>query len=158
VTAALGYIVANSDRFMIGWLLGGGAVGRYAVSYDLAGQAINVALMAVTFAAYSIVVRAPEHDGSEAARCRLRGSVTALAAVGLPATAGLIVAAPNVVSVLLGERFQEDATVRWVALEALLAQLRAVYLNLAFQLARHTLGQTWISIATAALNVALNLR
>jgi peptidoglycan biosynthesis protein MviN/MurJ (putative lipid II flippase) len=40
---------------------------------------------------------------------------------------------------------------------ALLSQLRAFYLNLAFQLARYTVGQMWISVATVVLNVTLNL-
>jgi O-antigen/teichoic acid export membrane protein len=159
VTAALGFIIGNSDRFMIAWLLGDEAVGRYAVSYDLASNAINVVLMAVNLASYPIVVRALERDGPEVARKRLSESLTALAAVGLPATVGLIVVAPNAVAVLLGDRFQEDAAslIRWIAVGALLGQLRAFYLNLAFQLARYTLGQMWISIASAVLNVALNL-
>lgn len=159
VTAALGFIIGNSDRFMIAWLLGDEAVGRYAVSYDLASNAINVVLMAVNLASYPIVVRALERDGPEAARKQLSESLTALAAVGLPATVGLIVVAPNAVAVLLGDRFQEDAAglIRWIAVGALLGQLRAFYLNLAFQLARYTVGQMWISIASAVLNVALNL-
>jgi O-antigen/teichoic acid export membrane protein len=159
VTAALGFIIANSDRFMIAWLLGDGAVGRYAVSYDFASNAINIVLIVVNLASYPIVVRALERDGPEAARRQLLQSLTALAAVGLPATAGLIVVAPNAVAVLLGDRFQEDAAdlIRWIAVGALLNQLRAFYLNLAFQLARYTVGQMWISVAAAGLNVILNL-
>jgi O-antigen/teichoic acid export membrane protein len=61
--------------------------------------------------------------------------------------------------VVLGDRFQEDAAglLRWIAVGALLSQLRAFYLNLAFQLARYTVGQMWISVATVVLNVSLNL-
>jgi len=159
VTAALGFVIANSDRFLIAWMLGDEAVGRYAVSYDLANNAINLLLVTVNLAAYPIVIRALERDGPEAARQQLAKSLTALAAVGLPATAGLIVVAPNAASVLLGDRFQEDAAglLRWIAVGALLSQLRAFYLNLAFQLARYTVGQMWISVATVVLNVTLNL-
>ena len=159
VTAALGYIVQNSDRFMIGWLLGEAAVGRYALTYDLANNSVGVIFMVVNLAAYPLVIRALEHEGPEAARRQLSQSLKALIGVGLPATVGLVMVAPNAAAVLLGARFQEDAALlmRWIAVGTLLNQLRAFYFDLAFQLARSTSMQMWVSASAALLNVALNL-
>jgi O-antigen/teichoic acid export membrane protein len=159
MTAALGFIVQNSDRFMIAWLLGDGAVGRYALSYDLANNSVGVVFVVVNLAAYPLVIRALERDGLEAARHQLKQSLKALVGVGLPATVGLIIVAPNAATVLLGDQFQEDAglLIRWIAVGTLLNQLRAFYFDLAFQLARSTLVQMWVSASSALLNVALNL-
>lgn len=159
ITAALGFIVQNSDRFMIAWLLGDAAVGRYALSYDLASASVGVLFMVVNLAAYPLVIRAHERGGQEAAQRQLRQSLTALVGVGLPATVGLIMVAPSAADVLLGERFREDAAhlMRWVAIGTLLHQMRAFYLDTAFHLARATQMQMWVSASAAVLNVALNL-
>jgi len=159
MTAALGFIVQNSDRFMIAWLLDDAAVGRYALTYDLANSSVGVVFMVVNLAAYPLVIRALERDGREAAQHQLRLSLKALVGVGLPATAGLVMIAPNAATVLLGDQFQENAALlmRWIAIGTLLNQMRAFYFDLAFQLARSTLMQMWVSASSALLNVVLNL-
>jgi O-antigen/teichoic acid export membrane protein len=157
VTAALGYLINSSDRFIIGWLLNETAVGRYAVAYDLTSFSIGLLLMIVNLAAYPLVIRALE-DGTEPARRQLAVNLTALLAVGIPATIGLALLARPIAKVLLGAEFQGDAVVLipLIAVATLLRDFKAYYLDLAFQLSRNTAPQMFVTAVGVALNLVLN--
>jgi O-antigen/teichoic acid export membrane protein len=158
VTAALSFVIASSDRFLIGWLLSDDAVGRYAVGYDLASASVELLFTIVNLAGYPLVVRALEEHGTEAARRQLTFNLIGLLAVGLPATIGFAVLARPLAGVLLGQQFRADAVmlIPWIAVASLLACIKAFYLDLAFQLGRSTIGQIWITMAAAAANILLN--
>jgi O-antigen/teichoic acid export membrane protein len=159
LTAALSFIIGSSDRFLIGWLLDDAAVGRYAVAYDLTSASIGLLLMIVNLAAYPLVVRALEDHGLERARQQLVASSTALLAIGLPATIGLIVLARPLAGVLLGAEFEADAAmlIPLIAIAALLRDMKAFYFDLAFHLGRNTVVQIWVSLAAASVSIGLNL-
>ena len=159
ITAALSFIIGSSDRFLIGWLLSDAAVGRYAVAYDLTSASMGLLLMIVNLAAYPLVVRALEDHGQERARQQLVASATALLAIGLPATVGLIVLARPLAGVLLGAEFQADAAslIPLIAVAAHLRDMKAYYFDLAFYLGRNTVGQIWVTLAGAGLSIGLNL-
>jgi O-antigen/teichoic acid export membrane protein len=159
ITAGLGFIIATSDRFLIGWLLDDAMVGRYAVSYDLTSFTIGLLLMIINLAAYPLALRALEDRGTEAARAQLSLNLTALLAIGLPATVGLVMLAEPVAEVLLGPDFSGQAMflIPLVAVAALLRDLKAYYVDLAFYLGRNTLGQMWTAVAASLLSVMLNL-
>jgi O-antigen/teichoic acid export membrane protein len=158
-TAALVFVVASSDRFLIAWLLGEDSVGLYAVGYDLASNGMVLLLMIINLAAYPLAVRALEQQGAAAAARYLLQNGTALLAIGLPAMAGLVLLAPNLAHVLVGQAFRADATalIPIIALAALLNGLKEYHLDLAFQLGRQTMWQLWITLSVAAVNVVLNL-
>jgi O-antigen/teichoic acid export membrane protein len=59
--------------------------------YDLTGFSIGLLLMIVNLTAYPLVIRAMQDHGAEQARRQLVANLTALLAVGLPATIGLAV-------------------------------------------------------------------
>ncbi len=158
-TFALSFIVSASDRFLIAWLLDESQVGVYAACYDLSQQTVILLMMVVNLAAYPVALRALEREGQQAARRQLTQNAILLIAVGLPATTGLAVLAPNVAYTLLGRQFQENAPylIALVGVAALLSGTRSYYFDLAFQFERRTLSQVWIMGAAACLNVLLNL-
>jgi O-antigen/teichoic acid export membrane protein len=159
VTGALSFMINSLDRFIIGWLLNGAAVGRYAVAYDLTSFALGLLLMIVNLAAFPLAIRALEEEGPAGARAQLEVSLTALLAIGLPATIGMVVLARPIAHVLLGAQFQDDAAmlIPLIAIGVLLRDLKAFYLDLAFQLGRSTIGQIWVALAALAVNFALNV-
>lgn len=159
VTAALSFIIAGSDRFLIAWLLDTEAAGQYAAGYDLATLPIGLLMMIINLAAYPLVVRALEEDGPEVARRQLAVCLTALLGIGLPATLGIAILARPIAEVLLGASFRDAGAllIPWVAFAALARDVKAYYLDLAFQLGRNTLGQMWITVAAAVVNLVLNL-
>ncbi len=159
VTAASGYLLDACDRFLISWLLSADALGRYGAAYDLASFSIGMLLMVVNLAGYPLVIRAFERGGLEPARPELAGNLTALLGIGLPATLGLALLARPLADLVLGEPFRADAAVLipLIAVGALLRDLKAYYLDFAFQLGRRTVGQVWVTLAALIANLLLNL-
>jgi O-antigen/teichoic acid export membrane protein len=159
VTFALNFIVHSSDRILLGWLLGYEAAGTYAAGYDLTQMSLTLLMMVVNLAAYPQIVRSLETEGQEAAQKRLRESGLLLLAVALPAAAGLAICAPNIAGVALGPAFRETGAdlLPWIALATLIAGVKSYYFDLGFQLGRYTVGQVWVVLAAASINLALNL-
>jgi O-antigen/teichoic acid export membrane protein len=158
-TQALSLVVDSSDRFLIAWLLDEDAVGRYTVSYVFAQSSIGVLFAIINMAAYPLAVRALEEHGEDAARIRLRKTLTSLLAIGLPATSGLVLVAENVAAVLLGEAFRDEAPtiIPLIGIAVFLGGIRAFYFDLSFQLSRKTVRQIWVPAVAATVNVILNL-
>lgn len=159
VTFALGFIVNSSDRFLIGWLLGRSETGLYSAGYDLASFSITMLLSIVNLAAYPLTVRALEEEGEDAARSRMHDTLHLLLLVGAPATAGLIILAGPVASLVVGSGFvtASAAVIPWIAAAAFLSGIKAYFVDVGFQLAGDTRLQAWVMLAAAALNVVLNL-
>lgn len=155
---ALAFVVNSSDRLLLGWLLDTEAAGLYSVGYDFAKHALGIVLMVVNLASYPLAVSALENHGIEEANKQLADTIILLLAVSLPATAGLMILAPNISQVFLGESFRQSATelMPWIAGGALLAGIKAYYCDLSFQLGRYTMGQVWVALVAAAVNVILN--
>lgn len=158
-TFALGFVVNSSDRFLLGWLINTETAGLYSVGYDLAKNSLGMFMMVVNLAAYPLAVRAFEQKGTEAAQEQLSQNATALLAIGLPATTGFALLSPNIAAAFLGPDFSEYAAnlMPWIICGALLAGIKSYYFDLSFQLGSRTMMQVWITLAAAALNVALNL-
>ena len=156
---ALAWVVSSSDRILLGWLIGVGAAGKYAVGYDLAQQSIGTLLMIVNLAAYPLVVHALEQDGVEAARGQLQKNGAAIFCLAFSAAAGVAVLAPLLGSLLLGAEYGDTAVelLPWVGIAAALSGLKSYYFDTAFHLGRSTLKLVWVSIGAALINVVLNL-
>ncbi|HEX5633038.1 MAG TPA: oligosaccharide flippase family protein, partial [Gemmatimonadales bacterium] len=139
---ALQFVVDSSDRFLLGALRTVAEVGGYAVSYDLAAQAITLLCMMVNLAAHPMALRALREQGETAARARLREQAAALVGVALPALVGIAVLSPGLAGALLGNDFLADATrlMPIVALGVFLGGLKAYYFDSAFQLGERTAG------------------
>jgi O-antigen/teichoic acid export membrane protein len=159
VTFACNFVIGSSDRFLLAWFLGTDAAGTYAAGYDLGWVTVASPMLVVNLAGYSLVIRAMESGGVAAARAQLQQSGLLLLAVALPAVVGVVILAPNLARVVLGEPFRDDGArlLPWIAPAALLAGAMLYYTNLAFQLGRRTLGQLWVTGAAAVLNLALNV-
>lgn len=158
-TFALKFIVRSSDRFLLGYMVHSEATGLYSVSYDLASNSLGIFMMVVNLAAYPLAVNALEQKGKEAASLQLSKNAILLLTISLPAAAGLALLAPNIAEVFLGKAFREAATglIPWVALGAFLSGIKSFHFDLSFQLGRYTMGQVWVALVAAVVNVALNL-
>lgn len=158
-TFALNFIISSSDRFIIGWLLGSEATGLYAAGYDLAQRSVGVLMMTVNLAAYPLAVQALEQKGVKAAAEQLKENATLLLAIALPAVVGMIMLSKNISGVVLGIEFQDAATriIPWIAPAFFFSGLKHYYLDLSFQLGTKTIGQLWVSLIAAVINIVLNL-
>ena len=159
ITFALGFIVTSSDRFLLGWFLDAGATGLYAAGYDLANYSVTMLLTIVNLAAYPLTVQALEQSGAAAARQQLRDTLLLLLAVGLPASVGLMMLAGPIARVVVGAGFADTAAaiMPWIALVALVAGIKAYFVDVGFQLGGDTRLQAWVMLVAAILNILLNV-
>ncbi len=159
VTLALSFIVNSSDRFLIGLFMGTDATGLYSAGYDLAQFSITMLLTVVNLAAYPLTVRALEQEGEAAARGRLHDTLQLLLIVGLPAATGLILLAGPIARVVVAAEFSATAAlvIPWITVAALLAGVKAYFIDVGFQLQGDTRLQAWVMLVAAALNVVLNI-
>jgi O-antigen/teichoic acid export membrane protein len=159
VNFALAWVVASSDRFLLGWLLDVGSAGQYAVGYDLAQHSIGVLLMIVNLAAYPLAIHALESNGTEAAQAQLRNNGAIIFSVSFTAAACVAVLAPLLGGLLLGVEYADTAVelLPWVAPAAALVGIKAYYLDTAFHLGHGTVKLVWISVGTSIVNVIFNL-
>ena len=157
-TFALNFVVSSSDRIMLGWLKSTEAAGLYAVGYDLAQQSLVMLMMVVNLAAYPLAVWSLEEKGVQAAQTQLKQNCTLLLAIAMPAAAGLVILAPNIAHVILGESFRQSAAriIPLISLGAFLMGFKAYYFDLSFQLGQHTQSQTLIALISASVNILLN--
>lgn len=158
-TYMLDFVVSSSDRLLIGGILGTAAAGSYAAAYDLTQQALWTLLMVVNLAAYPVAVAAKERDDPVAFDQACRRHLTVLLALAMPATIGLVLLSGPIGRVVLGAEVGADAgrLIPVIAVAVFLGGIKAFYFDLSFQLGRSTLHQLWVALATAALNLLLNL-
>lgn len=167
VTYGLGVALANSgeviltsgDRFVIAAILGEAAVGGYAAGYGVAAQLVTLVIAGLGMAAAPLVIRAYEHEGTQAAVVAARAHARAVLAIGAPVAVGLAVVAEPLAAVVIGPALSDQAAVviRWIAPTALLAGLYAEYVALAFVVTRRTRTLAVVTGAAAAGNIALNI-
>lgn len=159
VTFALGWIIASSDRLLIGWLLDVKAAGRYAVGYDLAQHSLGGLLAIVQVAAYPLAVRALEERGPEAAQAQISRNGELILCLALSGAAGLAVLAPYIAAVVVGAEFRESTAslLPWVALAAAIGGIKAFHLDMAFHLARQSRWLVITGSIAALTNVLLNV-
>jgi len=104
-TQILFYLSRNADNFLIGRFLGATPLGAYALAYNLVlvpFSRIASPIQEVLFPAFSRLQDDPRKVGSAWLRVnRLVG------AIALPALVGLIVVAPDFVTVVLGEKWRD---------------------------------------------------
>ncbi|CAN5754083.1 polysaccharide biosynthesis protein HsfF [soil metagenome] len=156
---ALNYILAASDRLLVEYYLGSGAVGVYSVAYGLMERAVSSLFIAISLAAFPLAINAYEREGTEGATRQLRSNGKMLLAVTLPACTLLICLNEQLAAVMVGEAFRAEAQaiMPWVVVAALLAGFQIHFFDHAFHLARRTSLFVWTTGPAAIINIAANV-
>lgn len=154
---ALQSLIPLTERYVIQFVAGPAAVGVYAAVQNLVQQPITMLTSAVALAAFPIVMKSADLHGHSAAQARIREVGGVLLALGLPAMCGLIALRSEIVSVLLGEEFRVGAAVLvpWMAVSALLLNLKYHYFDLAFHVTRRLMLQVATLLPTILLTAPL---
>lgn len=152
-------IANTSDRFLIVWLDSLSASGIYSVANSMLGTSLSMLLYSLSVAAYPIVLKALEDNDPQEVKNKLNQYAAILFGFALPAVVGLIAIAPNLLSLLIGEKFLEGSldVFPWLALSELFYGLQAFYFAMAFQISKKTMNLVWIMLASAGSNIILNI-
>ena len=121
------YLHTNADRFIIGRFIGAAALGVYAIAYNIMLQPaarIGGPLQRLLGPTFSRMQDEPERIAAAWARV-----VRMLAAISVPALAGLVVVAQEFVAVALGPKWADAATIiqvlAWVGIITALQSINA---------------------------------
>jgi O-antigen/teichoic acid export membrane protein len=159
VTFALGWIIASSDRLLIGWLMNVDAAGLYAAGYDLAQQGVGLLLATVQVAAYPLAVRAMENEGAAAAQRQMKMSGEMIAFLACSAAGALCAIPGPIAEVVVGPEFRSSTAelLPIVGIAAALIGLKAFHFDMAFHLERNSRPLVASAATAAVLNVVLNM-
>lgn len=136
ITLLLGMIIHQSDRFIIGAMMGVEATGSYAVTYDLTEQSIFTLLLIVNLAAFPLAVKKLDNEGEQAANRQVKANMTLLLAIGLPMLIGFVMARESIATLFLGEAFRDTAVslIPFIAVGALLKGFKLYGIDILFHL------------------------
>jgi O-antigen/teichoic acid export membrane protein len=157
--AATAVILQSSDRFLLGSLAGTGALGIYAVAYNLVERPTTLLCSSISTATFPLVVQVLENQGREAARLQSGRNGIALLVVTLPACVGLALTADYIAGSLVGSDFRAGvaALLPIMSFTALARGLRAHFIDHAFHLSGRPLLMLWTYVPATVVNIALNL-
>ena len=99
--------VTITDRLLLDYMIGQDITGLYAAAQDVPWRLINMLIIAIHIAAYQLAVNKLDHEGEEACKAQLHQNYTLLFGLGLPATIGIIMLAPGLANLFLGEKFRQ---------------------------------------------------
>lgn len=157
LTFALNFVVGYSDRYLLAALSGRTSVGLYAAGYDLA--TLGMAIMApISMAAYPLIVRGLERDGSAVAKQRLSDNLDLLLLSAIPMLILLTVYSKDLIDIVIGAEFR-DAAARITPIVGpaiLLAGIRSYHLDVAFHLKKCTWAILLVIGMAAITNVTMN--
>jgi PST family polysaccharide transporter len=97
------FLYATTDNFIVGRWLGATALGLYGKAYDFTSRTVdslNNVIGAVLIPSYSLI----QTDGERLSRAYLK-SLRMIAMVTVPVAMGMYITAPEMISVLLGEKW-----------------------------------------------------
>jgi O-antigen/teichoic acid export membrane protein len=159
VNFAINYIIGNSDRWLIVWLLSIKQAGLYAAAYNLPLYCLSVIMGVINMAVFPFVVKIYEKHGAVAAREQLSKQFVLFFSLILPACAGFLLLNHNIINLALGAQFRDTAMllVPWVVVATFLSGIKTFYFDVSFHISKRTLSLLWISIIIAISNVGLNL-
>ncbi len=147
------------DRFLIVQLESLSAAGIYSVAGNLIGSSLSMLLSSLSVAAYPIVLKALEEGNKALLEEKLKQYASVFMGFALASVAGLIMVAPNLLSLLVGKEFLQGSleVFPWLAISELFFATQAFYFAMAFQIKKNTVQLMWIMLVITIVNVVLNI-
>jgi len=149
----------TADRFLIAYFLNDGEAGAYHAGFSLAARILDVLFIWFGAAGCPAMVHALESGGEPALLETSRQQLRTMAFILFPAVGGLIMVAPALGFLMIGEGLRNEAlsVTPLISLGALFSGLNSYYFLQAFTLARKTRLLVIAMTIPAVSNIALNL-
>ncbi len=158
LSGMLRQLVSLSDRLMLSAWAGVAVAGGYAAAADLTGFAITLLLNSVSLAGMPRALRLIDNGESAAAQQVFESMARVTLACACALIVGFAVLSASLAQAVLGEGLHAQAAplMPWLAAVAVLTGIKTYYLDNAFVVGRASGTIVRITLAAAALNVALN--
>lgn len=157
-TLGMTFILGSADRLMLAGMRGYTEAGVYSSAYNLAQFSTGTLLAGIGLGSLPLAVGVLNAKGSNATARLLGDNLTLGVAIALPAATGLILLAPGLDKLLLGNYVpgRSGPVTMIVAAATALAALRSYCVDVVFMLHQRTWVQALIIGGAALLNVMLN--
>lgn len=148
--------VQTLARFILASQGGAGEVGAFAAAFGLA-RPLDLLFMAAGAAFSPLLLAAYDERGAGAVTGPARSGFALMAAIGVPAAAGLALVAGPLSALLVGDALSAHAAraLPWLALAGLMSGFSLYYLSEAFQLTRRTGLRACVMLAPGAVQLTL---
>lgn len=159
-TLGLQFILDSADRLMLAGMRTFAEAGVYSSAYNLAQFSIGALLSGLGLGALPLAVGTSRRSDRPDDVAELLGRNLVLAVgIGLPAVTGLVLLAPELDRLLLGNYVagRSDLITRMIAIAIGLAAIRSYCVDVVFMLQQRTWLQALLIGSAAFLNVLLNI-
>ena len=149
--------IMSSDRYVLQWLLGPGAVALYSVAYSLGRQPLDIITFAFNLGGFSDLMRTFDRDGPAAAAALMRRQLTFLIALLAPGCIGLTLLASPLIHLLFDHRYWDHTPelIGVVAFAAVFAGIKMSGFDQVFHMRRRADIYAWSLAPAAVLTPAL---
>jgi O-antigen/teichoic acid export membrane protein len=152
------FILAASDRYMIGYFIGTMAVGVYSAGYNLTSNILSNAFLVFGMAVHPFMVAAFEKTDTREVQRLMRNTASVYVILIIPMVLGISYLAKPISQAFFGVKFhQAYQFIPWVAVGTLCLGFTKHYINWIFQLKERTSFILYIFAVSAIFNVVLNL-
>lgn len=158
LTLGFTFIVDSADRLMLAAMSGATEAGIYASAYNLGQYALGNLLAGLGLAIFPLAVKCYAEQGANRTGVLLGQNLLLLVGFAMPATLGLVVLAPTLTRLLLGNFVpgQSPLITAIVAVGVAFAALRSYAYDIVFMLAQKTRQQAMVLAVAAVVNILLN--
>jgi O-antigen/teichoic acid export membrane protein len=158
LTLGFTFIVDSADRLMLAAMSGATEAGIYSSAYNLGQYAIGSVLAGLGLAAFPLAMKHYAKQDSGKVAVLLGQNLVLLVGVALPATLGVIILAPTLTRLLLGNFTPGESPVITgiVAVGVALGAIRSYAYDIVFMLENKTLLQAGILALAASVNILFN--
>ncbi|MGA9659129.1 MAG: lipopolysaccharide biosynthesis protein [Asticcacaulis sp.] len=149
----------TADRFLIAYFLNDSEAGAYHAGFSLASRILDVLFIWFGAAGGPALIHALEHEGLDGLKATASLQLRTMAFVLFPAVGGLIMVAPALGTLLIGEGLRQQALLvtPLISLGALFSGLNTYYFLQAFTLSKKTRLLIVAMSVPAISNIALNV-
>ena len=158
VSVGLATVLMSVDKWLLQVLSGPEAVGLFTAAALVTQMPIQALANGIGPLAYSLAVRTLELN-SKATRSQLAQNFIILIGIVLPSAAGVVALSDNLATLIVAPYYWKSVVslAPWLAAAAVVATIRAFYIDTAFQLANRTLLLAIFTLLALVVNIALNI-
>ena len=158
VSVGLATVLMSIDKWLLLALSGPEAVGLFNAAALVTQTPILALAGGIGPIAYSLAVRTVELN-PKATKYQLSQNFIILIGIVLPSAAGIVALSDNLAHLIVAQFYWKSVVslAPWLLAAAVVATVRAFYIDTAFQLANRTLLLAIFSFVALVINIALNL-
>ncbi len=159
LTLGFTFVIDSANRLMLAGMSGVAEAGIYSSAYNLGQYALGNVLAGLGLAVFPLAVKVYAENGAEYTGALLGQNLLLLLGFALPSVAGLVVLAPTLTSLLLGNFVpgQSALITAIVVIGVAFAAIRSYAYDIIFMLTKRTGKQTGVLAVAACINMLLNV-